>query len=82
MKKFLLTTIVFFSIGTVVMAQQTEPKLQAQQNARNKQQSEHDAKIIAAKKAYKAGNVTGAVAPKTVRRKLIIEDFKPANTSN
>jgi hypothetical protein len=58
MKKILLTTIVFFCISGVLMAQQKETaKPVAQKNTRIQTSEEHNAKIIALKKANK--NRTG-----------------------
>lgn len=58
MKKILLTTIVFFSISGVLMAQQKETaKTVALKKARIQTAEEHNAKITALKKANK--NRTG-----------------------
>ena len=63
MKKFLLTTIVCFSIGSVVMAQQTEPAKKQAQKVQVEKQAAHDARIAAQKKAYKKRNEAGSAKP-------------------
>lgn len=59
MKKILLTTIVFFSISGVLMAQQkASAKPERLQKTKIQSSEEHNAKIIALKKANKNKTVT------------------------
>ena len=84
MKKILLTTTVFFCISGVLMAQQKgNVKAEVQKKTPIQSTEDHNAKMIALKKAYKKNKTSGFLIPvETAANEVLLDKLKSTKNSN